>query len=204
MTSLLVTIVLIGLNFIGSSRKSHILILKTGKDVDMKAIEQIIKDNTSNHKIKSRNYTEKGINIVVEIVTKEVDVLCKLLDENKDIKKQYVHTLLSAEDYEKAYDNVKDLYEDGGEKDVQVLDLYGQYYITQNEEEKAKNYYSKIERINGKYKDYQVNAAQRFNQIGNYDAAETYAKEYVRHKPQDAAGYNMLGKISSNKGFDCG
>lgn len=84
-TSLLVTIVLLGLNFIGSSRKSHILIMKTGKDVDMKAIEQIIKDNTSNHKIKSRNYTEKGINIVVEIVTKEVDVLCKLLDENKDI-----------------------------------------------------------------------------------------------------------------------
>jgi len=120
--------------------------------------------------------------------------------ENKDIKKQYVHTLLSAEDYEKAYDNVKELYEDGGDRDVQVLDLYGQYHITQNEEEEAKKYYSKIERINGKYKDYQVNAAQRFNQIGNYEAAEVYAKEFVRHKPHSAEGYNMLGKISTSKG----
>ena len=119
---------------------------------------------------------------------------------NKDIRKQYVEVLLDTADYEKAFENVKQLYDAGGDKDLQVLDLYGQYYITQNEEENAKPYYDKIQKINHHYKDHIVNAAERFNQIGNYDKAESYAKEFVRQRPNLPDGYNMLGKISSEKG----
>jgi tetratricopeptide (TPR) repeat protein len=119
---------------------------------------------------------------------------------NKDIRKQYVEVLLDTADYEKAFENVKQLYDAGGDKDLQVLDLYGQYYITQNEEENAKPYYDKIQKINHHYKDHIVNAAERFNQIGNYDKAEFYAKEFVRQRPNLPDGYNMLGKISSEKG----
>ncbi len=119
---------------------------------------------------------------------------------NKEIRKQYVEVLLDTADYEKAFENVKQLYDAGGDKDLQVLDLYGQYYITQNEEENAKPYYDKIQKINHHYKDHIVNAAQRFNQIGNYDKAESYAKEFVRQRPNLPDGYNMLGKINSEKG----
>lgn len=141
---------------------------------------------------------EKG-----EKVDKALDTVLSALEiepENKDIRKQYVHTLLTAEDYDMALSNIKALNEETNERDPQVLDLYGQYYICKDEEEQAKKYYDKIQRINHHYKDYILSAANRFSQIKKYESAEKYANEFIQKQPQNPEGYNVLGKIFENKG----
>lgn len=141
---------------------------------------------------------EKG-----EKVDAALDTVLSALEiepENKDIRKQYVHTLLTAKDYDEALANVQALYDETGDKDLAVLDLYGQYYICKDQEEQAQQYYNKIKVQNHHYKDYMLGAASRYSQIGKYEKAETYANEYIERRPSNPEGYNVLGKIFENKG----
>lgn len=119
---------------------------------------------------------------------------------DKDLKKRYVQTLLSANQIDAAGTNVKELYEEDKE-DPQVLDLYGQYLICKDEDEKAESCFKKINTVNRNYKDYLLSAAGRFNQVGKMEKAEDMAKQYVAHDMRNPAGYNMLGKIYSKNGL---
>ena len=113
---------------------------------------------------------------------------------NPDVRKRYIHTLLSAQKFDQALEHVKELEETEGD-DLQVLDLYGQYYICRGNEEVANLYYKKIKEQNQEYDDYILNASDRFLQIGNLDKAEEYAKEFVVKKGKVPEGYNQLGEI---------
>ena len=125
----------------------------------------------------------------------------ELEPDNKDLKKQYIHTLLSAEEYEAAGINVKELEgEPEGAKDLEVLDLGEQYSICVNDEEKAQEYSDKIVKINKHYKNHILEAAGRYAQIGNNEMAEKKAKEFVAREIRNPAGYNMLGKIYTSTG----
>ena len=125
----------------------------------------------------------------------------ELEPDNKDLKKQYVHTLLSAEEYESAGINLQELEsEPDAAKDLQVLDLGEQYNICVNNEEKAKEYSDRINKINKHYKNHIIEAAGRYAQIGNNEMAEKKAKEFVAREIRNPAGYNMLGKIYTNSG----
>ena len=136
----------------------------------------------------------------VDAALEKVLAAMELEPENRDIRKQYVHSLLTAKDYEAALTNVRELYEEDGGKDTGVLDLYGQYYICKDQEEEAQKYYEKIRRQNHHYKDYMLGAASRFNQIGKFEKAEKYANDYVERRPQNPEGYNMLGQIFESQG----
>lgn len=141
---------------------------------------------------------EKG-----EKLDKALDTILSALEiepENKDIRKQYVHALLSSQDYDTALSNIKELNEETNEKDIQVLDLYGQYYICKDQEEQAQKFYDKIKRLNHHYKDYMLSVATRYSQIGKYENAEKYAVEFIERRPQNPDGYNILGRIFENKG----
>lgn len=141
---------------------------------------------------------EKG-----EKLDKALDTILSALEiepENKDIRKQYVHALLTSQDYDTALSNIKELNDETNEKDIQILDLYGQYYICKDDEEEAKKYYDKIKRLNHHYKDYMLSAATRYSQIGKYENAEKYANEFIERRPQNPDGYNILGRIFENKG----
>jgi len=120
--------------------------------------------------------------------------------ENKDLQKQYVHTLLSAEDYDKALENLQELSDAEGEKDLEVLDLYGQYYICKDDEETAKAYYEKIKKIDHHYKNYMLEAADRYVQTGNYEKAEKYATSFIERRSKSPEGYAKLGKIYAASG----
>ena len=120
--------------------------------------------------------------------------------EDKDLKKRYVQTLLSANQIDAAGTNVKELYNDDKE-DPQVLDLYGQYLICNDEEDKAESCFKKINDVNRNYKDHFLSAAGRYNQVGNTERAEKMAKEYVARDMRNPAGYNMLGKIYTKEGL---
>ena len=118
---------------------------------------------------------------------------------NPDVRKRYIHTLLSAQKYDQALEHVKELEETEGD-DLQVLDLYGQYYICRGNEEVANLYYQKIKEKNQEYDDYILNASDRFMQTGNLDKAEEYAKKFVARREKIPEGYNQLGQIYVAKG----
>ncbi len=119
--------------------------------------------------------------------------------EDKDLKKRYVQTLLSANQIDAAGTNVKELYNDD-KNDPQVLDLYGQYLICSDEDDKAESCFKKINAVNRNYKDHFLSAAGRYNQVGKTDRAEAMAKEFVARDMRNPAGYNMLGKIYTTEG----
>ena len=119
---------------------------------------------------------------------------------NNDVRKQYAHVLLSAQRYEQALEQVKLLDSDTNGSDPQVLDLYGQYYICRGDEASAKEYYDKIQKLNHNYKEYMLEASDRYSQIGNLDKAQDYAQQFVDRRSQSSEGYNRLGKIAIAKG----
>ena len=123
----------------------------------------------------------------------------EIAPDDKDLKKRYVQTLLSANQIEAAGTNVKELYDEDKE-DPQVLDLYGQYLICNDEENMANECYKKIGELNRNYKDYLLSAAGRLTQVGKTDRAEQMAKEFVARDMRNPAGYNMLGKIYTAEG----
>ena len=123
----------------------------------------------------------------------------EIAPEDKDLKKRYVQTLLSANQIDAAGTNVKELYADDKE-DPQVLDLYGQYLICNDKEDEAEQCYKKIGNINRNYKDHLLSAANRLNQVGKTEQAEKMAKEFVARDMRNPAGYNMLGKIYTKVG----
>ena len=120
----------------------------------------------------------------------------ELEPENQVAQKQYAQSLLSEKDYDEAKNVIDSLDKPENSKDLQLLDLSGQYYICKDNEEKAKVYYDKIKHINHHYKDYMINAANRFAQRGKYEKAEIYASEYLVHRPESVDGYNTMGKIN--------
>ena len=124
----------------------------------------------------------------------------EIAPDDLDIKKQYVHTLLSAKEYDAAFLNVTELAAEEDPKDLQILDLLEQYYICAEDDAKAKEYSDKITRINKHYKNHILSAAERYSQIGNNEKAEAKAKEFVAREIRNPVGYNMLGKIYTRAG----
>ncbi len=141
---------------------------------------------------------EKGMKIepAMEKILDAVDIA----PENLEVCKQYAHVLLSAQRYDKALELIKTIDEKSDGKDLQILDLYGQYFVCRGDEEAANTYFDKIKKINHHYKDYMINAADRYIQTGNYEKAEKMADLFVASRPQLPEGYNLLGTINSARG----
>lgn len=147
-----------------------------------------------------------GLSKSLEKGTKIDQAMEKILDavdiapENIEVCKQYAHVLLSAQRYEKALDLIKTIDSKSDGKDLQILDLYGQYFVCRGDEEAANTYFDKIKKINHHYKDYIINAAERYIQTGNYEKAEEMANSFVERRPQLPEGYNLLGTIQAKRG----
>ena len=141
---------------------------------------------------------EKGMNIdqAMDKILDAVDIA----PQDLEVCKQYAHVLLSAQRYEKALDLIKTIDEKTGGKDLQILDLYGQYFVCRGDEEAAATYYEKIRRIDHHYKDYLINAADRYIQTGDYEKAEEMAESFINNRPKQPEGYNALGTINSHRG----
>lgn len=187
-------------------------------DVDLLCIlgriylNQFDYDNATKTFKRAENLKQNDINILVglskslEKGMKIEQAMEKILDavdiapENIDVCKQYAHVLLSAQRYDKALGLIKTIDAKTNGKDLQVLDLYGQYFVCRGDEEAANTYFDKIKKLNHHYKDYMVNAADRYIQTGNYEKAEKMASNFIESRPQLADGYNLLGTINSARG----
>ena len=119
--------------------------------------------------------------------------------ENLSLQKQEISTLLSSQEYEQAFKKIDTLYK-LNEEDVQLLDLYSQYYACMKDVESTNFYHAKIANLDKNYKKHILSAAKRFSQIGDIDNAEQYAKSYIEKTNNDPEGYNILGKVYSKSG----
>lgn len=82
-TSLVVTFVLLILDRLTIGKKPYILVIHTDNDINLYELLHKV----GKIRIKSRNYTSKGMDYTIEISTKKIDELMDLLKNSKDIVK---------------------------------------------------------------------------------------------------------------------
>lgn len=78
LTSLVVTMVLLLMNYISIGRRPFVLVFQCAPDADLEILRNI-KEVTSRFRIKSRNYTARGMNYVIEFSVKDPNVLIERL-----------------------------------------------------------------------------------------------------------------------------
>lgn len=85
LTSLVVTIVLLLMNYVSVGRRPFVLVFQCAPEEDMEVLRNI-KEITSRFRIKSRNYTARGMNYVIEFSVKDPATLTERL-KGLDIEK---------------------------------------------------------------------------------------------------------------------
>ncbi|MBR3134155.1 MAG: DUF4956 domain-containing protein [Clostridia bacterium] len=86
LTSVVVTLVLIALEYISFSRKSFVLIVRADEDVEDN-LTSLFKSRKISHKFKSRNYSSKGFDYAIELSYKNIKDLNEELSKNERISK---------------------------------------------------------------------------------------------------------------------
>ena len=117
---------------------------------------------------------------------------------NREIEKQHASILLSTDRLEEALSKIKKLYA-ASKTDVQVLDLFGQYYICKRDEKSSDWCFRKINSIDPEYDTYLKNAAHRYKQLGLLKKAETMAKRYLTRHATDTEAHALLGQIQESQ-----
>lgn len=75
--SILITIVMLGLHYVPNAKPALILLVNgTGADVQ-EAVKQVLGENTKWYQIKSRNVSASGMDMIVELKTKQEDTLAQ-------------------------------------------------------------------------------------------------------------------------------
>lgn len=78
LTSLIVTIVLLLMNYVSVGRRPFVLVFQCAPEQDLEILRNI-KEVTSRFRIKSRNYTARGMNYVIEFSVKDPSALTERL-----------------------------------------------------------------------------------------------------------------------------
>lgn len=86
-TSLVATVVLIILNRVNVVMRSHILVVHCNSAENESGIVELLKKYTRKYRIKSRNHTEKGMDFVFEIITKEAGILAGELEKAEGVER---------------------------------------------------------------------------------------------------------------------
>lgn len=86
LTSLLVTIVLVVLNYVRIGRAPYTLVLHCEESAEAQ-ITRILKKSTQRFRFKSRNYTAKGLDLVAEVTLKDAGALTKQLSQLEAIER---------------------------------------------------------------------------------------------------------------------
>lgn len=86
-TSLAVTVVLVVLNRVTIRMKSHILVVHCNSAEKEGAVIGLLEKYAKKYRVKSRNHTEKGMDFVFEIVTKEAVVLAGEMEKTPEIER---------------------------------------------------------------------------------------------------------------------
>ena len=86
-TALIVTVILVALSRVNVRMKSHILVVHCDSSDSESKLTELLQKHTKKYRTKSRNHTEKGMDYVFEIITKEAAPLVSGLEKAADIKR---------------------------------------------------------------------------------------------------------------------
>lgn len=86
-TSLVATVVLVVLNRINVMMRSHILVVHCNFAENESIIVNLLKKYTKKYRVKSRNHTEKGMDFVFEIITKEAEILAGEMEKAEGVER---------------------------------------------------------------------------------------------------------------------
>lgn len=86
LTSLIVTIVLIAMEYVSIGKKPFVMVLNCSPE-DENAIVDVIAVHTKKYRIKSRNFNSKGMSLVMEISVKYPDELSRSIREIEGVEK---------------------------------------------------------------------------------------------------------------------
>lgn len=86
-TALVATVVLVVLSRINRSMKSHVLVIHCPSADDEREILSLVQENTKRYRTKSRNYTEKGMDYIFEIVSEDVTDFIQKMENNAHIER---------------------------------------------------------------------------------------------------------------------
>lgn len=86
LTSLLVTIVLLIMENLCFAKRPYVLVLHTDEN-DEDTIKSILGECTKNYRVKSRNFTGKGMDYAIEFSAKEPQTLTKKLQECEKVSR---------------------------------------------------------------------------------------------------------------------
>lgn len=79
-TSIIVTIVLIILEHSSFGKKPYVVVCRC-KNEEQDMLLSVIKDSTKAFKVKSRNYTSSGLDLVIEFSTKDIEMVAQKIKE---------------------------------------------------------------------------------------------------------------------------
>lgn len=79
-TSIIVTIVLIILEHSSFGKKPYVVVCRC-KNEEQNMLLSVIKDSTKAFKVKSRNYTSSGLDLVIEFSTKDIEMVAQKIKE---------------------------------------------------------------------------------------------------------------------------
>ena len=74
-TSVLITVVMLGLHFFPNVKPALLLIVNTASPAVLEDLKQLLSKHTVYYKIKSRNITSSGMNLVIELRTRQENAL---------------------------------------------------------------------------------------------------------------------------------
>ena len=87
LTSIIVTIVLVAMNHISFGTKAHILVVHTNDIEAQREVEAVVGKHCTKYRMKSRNYTDNGVNLVFEIITKEASELAEKITKVNSVSR---------------------------------------------------------------------------------------------------------------------
>lgn len=87
LTSIVVTIILVVLNKFNIHTRSHILVVHTANATYEERLTEIVKENCKRFRIKSKNYTDKGMDYIYEIILMKSESLAALLEQEEGIER---------------------------------------------------------------------------------------------------------------------
>ncbi len=83
LTSIVVTIVLVIMNYFSFGSKSHVLVIHMSGIEGIEEIENVVKEFAAKYRLKSRNVSSHGANLVFELNTKRANELTEKLSQAK-------------------------------------------------------------------------------------------------------------------------
>ena len=115
----------------------------------------------------------------------------QLSPNDVEMLQQYTHILLTGNKLTMAREKIKHVL-DKNPDDAKSLNLLGQYYICNGEDDKADECFSKIQSVAPGYTAHYRDSALRYEQKGDYGKSESNLKKYLDKNPGNSRAMSML------------